>query len=40
MAGIPGPGMSSLHLFIGMIVNDWQSWPWKVNFVFVYWDDC
>ena len=52
MTGSPGPGKltsylcigmfvkSTLCLCIGMIFNDWQSWSWDVNFVFVYWDGC
>ena len=40
MTGSPGLGKSNLCLCIWMIVNDWQSWPWEVNFVFVYSDDC
>ena len=31
---------STLYLCFGMIFNDWQSWSWEVNFVFVYLDDC
>ena len=40
MTDSPGLGKSTLYLCIGMIVNDWQSWPWEVNLVFVYLDDC
>ena len=40
MTDRPGPGNANLYLCIGMIVNDWLSWPWQVNFVFVYWNVC
>ena len=40
MSDRPGPGNANLYLCIAMIVNDWQSWSWDVNVVFVYWDDC
>ena len=40
MTDSPGLGKSTLYLCIRMIVSDWQSWPWEVNLVFVYSDDC
>ena len=27
----PSPGRSTLHLYIGMIFNDWQIWHWQVH---------
>ena len=31
---------STLYLCTRLVVNDWQSWPWEVNFVFVICDYC